>query len=125
LSGLLLASLCHSLSARHHEYWSDGSCHSHNIRRENAALAAACTLHRGCRAFALWCAGDYVTPTSSHFPERGQRSDACRNADEDARERQRTCHQVTDRKSPMSAFDPKRTSRGPLDAPRAYWWSGE
>ena len=40
LSGLLLASLCHPLSARHHECWSDGGCHSHYIRRENTALAS-------------------------------------------------------------------------------------
>jgi hypothetical protein len=47
-------------------------------------------------ALVLWCAGDYVTPTPSHLPETGRRGYARRNADEDAREPQRTCHEVAD-----------------------------
>ena len=49
---------------------------------------------RGCRACALRCAGDCVIATPSHRQERSQRGDARRNADEDAREWQRTCHEV-------------------------------
>ena len=93
LSGLLLASFRCSLSARH-EYWSDGSCHSHHTSRENAALAPAHASRRGCRACALRCAGDCVIATPSHRQERSQRGDARRNAYDDAREWQRTCHEV-------------------------------
>ena len=89
LSGLLLASFRHSLSARH-ECWSDGSCHSHHIGRENAALAPAHASRRGCRACALRCAGDCVIPTPPHRQERWQRGYARRNADDDARGWQRS-----------------------------------
>src|SRR5262249_17004947 len=84
LSRLLLASLCHPLSARHHECWSNGGYHSHYTRRENAALASARALRYGWRACALWCAGDYVTSTPSYLPARWRY--AGRNADDDARE---------------------------------------
>ena len=83
LSGLLLASFRHSLSARH-ECRSDGSCHSHHIGRENAALAPAHASRRGCRACALRCAGDCVIPTPPHLQERWQRGYARRDADDDA-----------------------------------------
>src|SRR5215813_4066045 len=96
LSGLLLASLCHSLSARH-EFWSNGSGHCHYICGENVALAAARALCHGCRARAFWGAGDCVTSTASHLPERWQCRYARGNADDDAPERQRTCHEVAGR----------------------------
>ena len=79
----------HSLSARHHEYRSDGSCPFPYLSRENAAVAAARTFRRGFRACVVWCAGGCVTPTPSHFPERWRRGYASRNADEDGRERER------------------------------------
>src|SRR5215468_12416337 len=86
LSGLLLASLCHPLSARHHECWSNGGCHSHYIRRENAALASARALRYGRRACALWCAGDHIASTPSYLPATRRLGHARRNADDDARE---------------------------------------
>ena len=69
-----------------HECWSDGSCHSHHISRENAALAPAHASRRGCRACALRCAGDCVIATPPHLQAKWQRGHARRNADDDPRE---------------------------------------
>ena len=114
LPWLLLASLRHPVSARHHEYRGHGSYHSHHIRRENAALASSRALRRGFRAYALWCISDCDTPTPSYFPERCRHGYAPRNADEDAREWQHTCHEVVDPivdvGSSNAAFGPKQTS---------------
>lgn len=78
--------LCNPLSARRHESWSNGSHHSLYIHRENAALAPVRALLRGCRTYALWRAGDYVTSTPSHLPARWRHGHPRRNADDDARE---------------------------------------
>src|SRR5262249_31215228 len=86
LSGLLLASLCHPLSARHHECWSNGGCHSHYTRRENAALASARALRYGRRACAFLCAGDHIASTPALLPARCRRGYARKNANDDARE---------------------------------------
>ena len=63
------------------------------LAEENAALAPAHASRRGCRACALRCAGDCVIATPPHLQERWQHRYARRNADEDAREWQRTCHE--------------------------------
>ena len=65
LSGLLLASFRHSLSARH-ECWRDGSCHCHHISRENAALAPADWPHAAAAALVLY--GALVIASSQLHP---------------------------------------------------------
>src|SRR5262249_57398884 len=105
---LLLASLCHPLSARHHECWSNGGCHSHYTRRENAALASAHALRYGRRACALWCAGDYVTSTAAYLPARCRRGYARKNANDDARE---VAHPSSTSEAPMSPMAQSRHGR--------------
>ncbi|MGA6936452.1 MAG: DUF2182 domain-containing protein [Pseudolabrys sp.] len=76
---------------------------------------------RGCRACALRCAGDCVIATPPHLQAKWQRGYAHRNADEDAREWQRTYHEVAghtqlssaiqEALQAMSAIGTKRTCR--------------
>jgi hypothetical protein len=69
--------------------------HAHRIRRENAALGRPGTSCHGSRARGVWWGGDRGTPSPSDLPERW-RGSARRNANENARKRERTCHEVTD-----------------------------
>jgi len=77
--------------------------HPRAIRRENAALASARAFRYGCRACALWCAGDYVTSTSSYLPARWRPGYVRRHADEDARE---VANPIFDVGSPNVRFSP-------------------
>src|SRR5262249_42909528 len=95
LPWLLLASVRYPVPTRHHEYRRHGGYHANRIRRENAALwppGASCPRSR---ARGVRCRGERGTPSPSHLPERWC-GYACRNADENAWKRKRTCHEVTD-----------------------------
>ena len=116
LPWLLLASLRHSLSARHHEYCSDGGI-TLIILAEKTLPWPRLAPYAAAVALVLYGALVIASPQLL-FPERWQRGYARRDADEDARERQYVCHEVVDPifdvGSPMSAFGTKRTCASAL-----------